>query len=280
MFKTYKHLYFHSSHDKGSFRCWLKVFQIHQQLEVVWLKKVSPGFSFHIGDRGSETPVDVMVSFYWLAFFWGLNFPRLGDICAKLGQGHKRNISLKAHSGQLWWELWHDDDGGYDRHHRDICDQRRKPKIWPWSRYRDKYRSWMCLREGNIELNPLNVLWGARYFHREVLEEKMLWVYIDQFPGDRYDVRFRLEKIMQHREHGPKWVRHKTDRGYAADWFHNPGIPTQNHDWKGDNTLGSGVNIENVENWESEAVQNLITWVKRERERRNYRPRSPEENNE
>lgn len=277
MFKSYKYLYFHSSKEKGSFRCWLKAFKVNQQLEIVWMKKVSPGFCFHIGDRGSETPVDVMVSFYWLAFFYGANFPRLGDICDKVGQGHKRNISLKAHGGQLWWELWHDDDGGYDRWHRRQCDQCRKPKLWPWSQGRDKYRSWMCLREGNIPLNPLDALWGARYFHREVLEEKYAWVFVDQFPGDRYDVRFRLERVFRYREHGPKWARHKTDCCYDVDWYHNPGIPTQNHDWKGDNTLGSGFSDMDKETWESQAVMKLIDWVKTERNRRGYRPRAVEE---
>ena len=278
MLKTSKNFYIHSSRSDSSFRSWLRYRGLSMQIEIPWRKKVSPGFCLHFGDNGSETPVDVMVSFYWIAFFWGCNWPGLGKLCEKIGQGHKRNISLKFHGGQMWWELWHDDDGGYDRHHRDICDQRRKPKLWPWSRGRDKYRSWMCLREGNIELNPLSALWGVRYFHYEVLEEADVWVLIDQFPGDRYNVHFKLEKQTQARKHGPKWARHMTDRGYSVDWSHNPGIPTQNHDWKGDHTLGSGFSIEGRENWQDQAVVKLAEWVKTERNRRGYRPRAVEEN--
>jgi len=278
VYKTIKGVTFHTTNEDGYIlRGWINCRSMQTSLEIPWRKKVSPGFRLHFGDRGSETPVDIMLSFYWIAFFWSLNFKGLGDFCEKIGRGHKRNISLRVYSGQLWWELWHDDDGGHDRWHRDKCDSRRKPKIWPWSRYRDKHRSWMCLREGNIDLNPLTVLWGARYYHYETIDEQHIWVHIDEFPGDRYHVRFKLQKQTRYREHGPKWAERKTDEGPTVDWWHTPGIPTQNHSWKGDNTLGSGFSISDTTNWEAAAVETLIKWVKEERVKRNYRPRLEED---
>lgn len=280
MFGNSKNFYLHLMMDDGCWRSWGKYRKFSTQLEVAWMKKISPGFCFHIGDASSETPVDIMISFYWLAFFWGCDWPGLGKLCAMVGRGHKRNISLKFHNGQMWWELWYDDDGGYDRHHRDKCDQSRHPKLWPWSRGRKKYRPWMCLREGNIALNPLSALWGDRFYYREVVDEAMVWVYVDQFAGDRYEVRFRLKKVARYRGYGPSWVRHQTDCGYEVDWYHTPGIPTQNHSWKGDNTLGSGFHVDDIEYWQDFSSHTLAEWVKKERVNRGYRPRTPKESNE
>lgn len=269
----------HSAHEKGLHRFWLNLGNedgwnhwLESHLEVVTRSK-HLGFRLHFGDRGSETPIDAMLGLWWISFFFGLRTNRLGQFCEWIGRGHKRNIALIFHHGQAWWELWYDDDDGYDQYHK--CDKRRKPKLWPWSAGRTKYRSWMCLRKGNIDLNPLDALWGNRYYSYELLEEDTLLIEINQFPGDEYLVDFKLQKMTRSRRHGPKWARRVEFIGYNAEWMineENEGIPTQNHDWKGDNTLGSAVKIEDHVYWRMEADTKLVAWVIKERKSRGYRP--------
>lgn len=250
--------------------------RIETQLEIAIRRKVSPGFSLHFGNNGSETPVDVIISFYWLAFLWGLNFPGLGRFCEKIGRGHKRNISLKFHGRMMWWELWYDDDMGYDDYHR--CDKRRKPRLWPWSMGREKYRSWMCLRQGNIDLNPLDALWGQRYYSYLDLWAKNTRLDVGQFEGDVYDVVFKLQKVTRARKHGPAWARRVSDEGWSADWRCEKGIPFRNDSWKGDEILASAEKVTQhcdgdlSDDWLFEAKASLVERVKKDRIKYNYSP--------
>lgn len=245
--------------------------RIEGHLEIAFRPKVdTAGFRFHIGDRGSETPVDGHVDLGRVAAYWGFDWPGLGRLCEATGRGHKRDLSLKIHSGSLWWQLWYDDDGGYDNHHD--CDSWRQPRLWPWSRGRRKARQWMCLRSGNIDLNPLDALWGPRYFNYEDVEKRTALVPVGQFPGDEHEVEFTLQRQTRARRYGPAWVRQSSDEGWVAEWECHPGIPVRNHEWKGDEILASGEPVDSVEGWLPQAVASLVERVKADRRRYRYQP--------
>jgi hypothetical protein len=259
-------------------RMWARYKKVEAHLEIVWTKKVAPGFQLHFGNRGSETPIDWHISAYWLAVFGSFNAPGIGALCEKIGRGHKRNISLKFHNKQMWWELWYDDDMGSDDWHR--CDKWRKPKLWPWSMGREKYRSWMCLRSGNIELNPVSAFYGSRLWLRDEqfqTESKTALVSINDFPDDEYEVVFTLERREVRRQRGPKWAQRVKRVDYSADATCRPGIPVRNHDWKGDEILGWSVRITTGDksyphNWLTTAVKGTIDQVRRDRKHYNYQP--------
>lgn len=247
---------------------------IEAHLELPLLRKVAPGFRIHLGNTGSETPVDIHASAYWFAWFASLDFPGLGKFCELVGRGHKRNISMTVHSGQLWWELWYDDDMGYDDWHR--CDPWRKPKFWPWSMGRKKYRPWMCLRHGNLELNPVDAFYGHRYFDHHDVGTVTALVPVSQFEGDEYEVEFTLQKETRGRREGPSWVRTREDVGWFANWKAKDkgGIPFRNHSWKGDGVYGSAepVDLTTGEDWVQQAVKSLVERIKQDRIRYNYHP--------
>jgi len=270
----------HAIKEPGLWRGWLTFNDpdymrkgVDYHLEVAYGRRKSGslgvGFRLHFGNRGSETPFHFDIYGYWFAIFFSMNTPNMGKFFEWLGRGYKRNISLRTHGGQLWWDLWFDDDMGYDRHHN--CDGWRT--LWWWPFKNKKYRPWACLRHGNIPLNPLDAWWGSRYFSYEPIDlyEDTFGVY--QFEDDFYDVKFSLRKVTQARRNGPKWARRVIDRGYSVEWDCREGIPVQNYDWKGNYTYASSVKIENPhENWLGQAHTALQEWVIKERQRNNYRP--------
>lgn len=271
-------LYFHKWSEKGLKRVTMRFKRIEARLELVLNKRVAPGFQFHIGNESSETPVDWHVSMYWLAVFGSLNAPKLGAICAWIGRGHKRNISLKFHDKTMWWELWYDDDMGHDDWHR--CDKWRKPKLYPWRWGRKKYRPWMCLRQGNIELNPVSAFYGQTlWLEDESFEgppKTSAMVEINDFPGDMYVVDFSVERREIRRQAGPAWARRVKRVDYSADARCEPGIPVRNHDWKGDEILGWSVRLATAgplpADWLDKAIQGTIDQVHRDRKHYNYHP--------
>jgi len=277
-----KNLHAFSSHRDNTLR-WFATYRIagndlrriEAQMEIARRKKPeSFGFRFHLGDRGSETPFDGHIDLGWVAFFWGFNAPGLGALCERIGQGHKRDLSLKIHGGQLWWKLWFDDDGGADPYHR--CDGWRRPKVWPWSAGPKKHRGWMCLRDGNIPLHPLDALWGHRYYDRENIETRTVLVPVGEFPGDEYQVTITLESVTRARRMGPRWARRRTDAGWGIDWTCEGGIPFRNHSWKGDESLAGGFGIDSRERWVQQAVTKLVEHTKRDRKRYGYHPPTTE----
>lgn len=269
--------HFWKSINKGEYRFFLSsnpggkyAERLDTKLEVAWRKRVSTGFSIRLGNESSETPLDVMLSFYWLAFFWSLRSPGLGKFFEWLGRGHKRELSIRFHDGTMWWKLWYNDDMGYDAYHK--CDSWRKPKLWPWSAGRKKHRSWMCLRDGNIDLNPLNAIWGGRYFEDVALERKTKTLRMNQFEGDQYPVDLILQAVYRARRHGPKRVRRRTFEGYRVAWDAGMGIPIRNHSWKGENVISSSEKIDNPANWWTKATISLYKRIEADRIKYRYRP--------
>lgn len=261
-----------------NWRAWLSLGDVDYRkkgLELQWEVPVGKnvkhwGFKLHLGDQYSETPVDFHVGLWRIAFFISVNFPGLGKFCGWLGRGHKRDVALKFHDGSMWWKLWHDADMGTDRGvHR--CDKWRQPSWW-WPFKSKKYRSWMCLRDGNIPLNPISAIWGSPIYQYTTLDKDTLLIEIDQFLGDEYMVDFKVQAVYKGRLKGAKWVQRKKFQYFEADWNCDDGIPIQNHSWKGNNMYGSSVKVPDPFDWRLDADDNLKAWVKKERERNGYQP--------
>lgn len=263
-------MYRHIVRDQGRLAGWFRPsaeskWEFHFELS----KYKSLGFRIHSGNRYSETPFDFHVGLWFFSLFWSINFPKSQELADWIGRGHKRDISLKFYDGAMWWKLWFDDDMGYDAYHR--CNPWRKPKLWPWSAGRSKCRSWMCLRDGNIDLNPLDAIWGRRYYSYETVDAGEAFLHVNQFPGDRYLVKFELQKMTRARKFGPQWARRIEACGYVADW--RSSIPFRNHSWKGDNVYGSGEKIDYpAGDWIGEALEKLKQTIIKDRQKYNYRP--------
>lgn len=235
------------------------------------------GFSVRIGNRWSESPYHLHVDagvFGAYASAGGM----FGRLAHWIGRGYKREVSLQVHGGHLWWKVWHGTEGGdygSDDGHR--CDSWRQPTVWPWSRGRKKSRQWMCLRDGNIDLNPADALWGRPRPERVTLEgDVTLGVPMGEFVGDSYLITGKLERWDWAREHGPAWAR-KADTTYEFDWRCDPGIPVStDRDWKGNEVLGSGVRLTHAEvftgDWKALVVERVIAQMQRDRRRYGYTP--------
>lgn len=265
--------------------------ELNVSLEALWLPRYHGrrgagwrewGFRLHIGNRSSETPIDANVHLGPAAAY--LTIGGVGNRLAQLlGRGHKRDLRLEVRGGELRWSLWYDDDGGNDRYHD--CDPWRRPKLWPWSAGRDKYRPWMCLRDGHLDLNPVTAFWGRRmWLQDETFPERTVsaFVNVGDWADDFYLVDFTLERREVRRKTGPSWARRVKRVDYSADARCEPGIPVRNHDWKGDEITGWSARIpaELVEQaiaagdnrWADAAVEETVELVKRDRTRYGYQP--------
>lgn len=234
------------------------------------------GAKLHIGGQGSETPFDGHVTAGPFGYYWSIGGIG-GRFASWLGRGHKRDLALSVHGGHLWWKVWYDDDGGNDPYH--VHDLWAQPRLWPWSRGRRKHRSWMCLRNGSIRLNPFDELWGPAKPTRVPLMEDgevtVLAVPVAEFPGDTYLVDVTLERWTWAREHGPAWARRVADVHHSAEWrADGEGIPFRNHSWKGDGVIASGVRLPDPlpSDWRRIVVESIVASVKRDRRRYNYSP--------
>lgn len=219
------------------------------------------GVRFHIGGRGSETPFDWHVDLGVVAGYFSIGGVG-GRFCQWLGRGHGRDLSLALHNGKLWWKVWYDGDCGNDEHHR--CDKRRP--AW-WSR-ETKYRSWRCLRDGSLAVNPLDYVFGGelKYSYEDVGPKRDAFVTV----GPTTDlVTFQLQRQFHARPRGPKRM------SWVASWEANPGIRVRNHDWKGDTILGSAEPVSGRTNWLPEAVASLERRVARDREHYRWNPDLP-----
>lgn len=271
----------HSIRESEMWRAWLtfndpdymrKGVDFHW--EIIWGKKarsVGPGFRIHFGDRGSETPFHFDILLGFVGVFFSMNTAKMGERFERWFHGQKRDISLRFFAGKMWWKVWYDDDGGYNRSHPNHGHE--VPKFWPFRN--EKYRSWACLRDGSIDLNPLTVWWGDRLFKYEPVDEDVLLIEINQFRGDEYMVEFKVQEVTRVRRKGPKWARGYSHEGFTAEWYCKDGIPYRNDAWKGDCVYGSAVKIPDPTDWRMDADDNLKAWVIDQRAKYNYR--NPEE---
>lgn len=254
--------------------------KLELKAEFSFPKKLRKECSFrvHTGTRASETPYDA----HFTVGGWGI-YLGMGGLSGRwaefIGRGHGRDISLSIHNGSLWWKLWYDGNGGNDEHHR--CDTWRRPKLWPWSMGRKKHRGWMCLREGNIALNPVSAFYGSRkWLLFKESESQEAVVDINQFPADEYTVKFRLNERHVRRDAGPAWARRIVRKDLTVEWDASDvgGIPVMNHDWKGDEILSGNLPVSTLKTWDGKsdwlplAVEGLKDLVVADRIRYQYRP--------
>lgn len=255
--------------ERHSWRLWVRLLAFNFRLQISTRFR-TVGFSFHTGMRHSETPIDVHVGLYFIAFFWSFDWPGLGRFCEWLGRRHKRNISLEIHNYSLWWNLWYDDDGGNDAYHKH--DKWKQPVLPPWRWGRKKYRSWLCLRQGSIALNPLDAFWGHRLYHYVTVDSHISWVQCGTANdlNDMHLVELELQKTDRFREHGPKWLRGRKDEGYTVHWDCRKGIPTKSHD-RG-RIMGSAFSLKQcqIPTWKDAAVETLPRRIGEMRVRNNY----------
>lgn len=267
-----KNVHYHTLKEKKLWRSWFSYRQFKAHLEIS-TTHTGPGFRLHFGNRSSETPIDWHVCLYWINFYGSFDWPGLGKFCQWLGHGHKRDISLHLYHMTIWWKLWYDNDMGYDNYHNH--DKWKQPALPPWRWGRKKYRSWICLRDGNIEVNPVSALWGHRFFKFTDIESFTTTIGVNEFPGDMQEVTFTLQSAVRQRDYGPAWARRPAWAGYSVAWKCDEGIPTQNHDWKGDCVYGSSVPAKDpidMEHWKNDAIIELVNWIKKDRKRNRYQP--------
>jgi hypothetical protein len=96
---------------------------------------------------------------------------------------------------------------------------------------------------------------------------------VNAYPNDMQEVKFTLQSSVLQRDHGPAWARKPKWVGYNVAWWCDEGIPTQNHDWKGDCVYGSSVPAKDPidrDYWRRDAVVELVKWIKKDREHNNY----------
>jgi len=259
---------FFYSNDKDGVRRWNwfrtgknwqgEHFPFALSVETAWRKQVAPGFYIKIGNDASEYPFKTMLSVYFFAIFTSLSFKPLDKVLLWIGNGHKRKVGLNFHDGMAWWNVWYDDDGGWDEYHK--CEAKHRGK---------SYRGWACLREGNIHLNPLDFFWGGRYYSYTDIEERTKKVRFSDVPADDRTVTFTLQEMRRSRRRGPKWVRHEEFVGHIVEWNCVEGIPVENQTWKG-RIYSAAFAIAFSPNWHLEAVVKLKDYIQAEREKNGY----------
>lgn len=246
--------------------------RVELALELVRNPHGGPAFRFHLGNAHSETPIDGHISTGRHAAFWSIGGIG-GRTAALLGRGHKRDLALRLDNEggwRLWWKGWYDDDGGYDAHHR--CDKWRTPRLWPWSAGRNKYRSWMCLRDGTLDLNPATAFWGGPRRQVEELAAADIMVHIGQYPGDSHLVTAKLQRVTWAREHGPAWARRTQKVDLTVAWEGR--IPFRNDSWKGNDVLASGITFLSPPHpdWPTAAAELIRESMRASRERHGFVP--------
>lgn len=256
---------------------WFRAKKNGQRSDITWMFGRMPkahmgsGFTISLGNKGSETPVDIFAGLFKVYLFFSIDSDWFRNFCHSITRGGHVKNGWRIHHGQLWWEIWHK-TGPYGQEiHK--CDGWRRPKLWPWSAGRNKYRPWMCLRNGNIELNPLDAIWGTRKYKYQTVAREYRDIDFGGYDGDIHHVEMTLQKQTRQREHGPKWVRKREDKGYSVEWECKKGIPYRNDSWKGDCTYGSGFDSDGSDQfWVLDAKKKLVKLITHDRINYNYIP--------
>lgn len=175
----------------------------------------SAGVSISIGNRGSETPVDLHFGTGFFALF--ITIGGVGGRAAHWltnrdrGTYDSREIAVDVHGWKVWWSFWN------------------KKHEWHSSTPR-----W---RHGTASVHPLNYLYGGdpRGEKREVATAT---VFITPSSGGEYLTELTLEEWSRGRKRGPR------DYHWSAKWDCRQGIPTKHDDgWKGGSIYGSSVSL-------------------------------------
>lgn len=111
--------------------------------------------------------------------------------------------------------------------------------------------------------SPLDVLWGPCYYDYKPLEDDILLIEVNQFPGDEYMIEFQVQHVTRARRRGPQFARRLKDLGYIAEWSipdgYDPIITSRGH------AYGSSVPIPDPVDWRKDADDAFKEWVLKER---------------
>lgn len=217
--------------------------------ETVVRKPVSEAsVRFHLGSRGSETPVDVHLTVAGTGIYLSTSlFSRTADV---ITQSKGRELKLSLYDGSLCWKLWTDED------HSCSSDKMR--------RFGGKYRSWLC-RDGSISVKPLDYLYGGspKYSYTDVDGPKSVLLVTAE--GTEHNVDLTLQRQRLSRPKGPY------TESWIVKWESKEGIPVRHNDWKGDCFYSSAVKLPGdnkmpyLGDWVTEALDALRIRVTKDR---------------
>lgn len=217
-------------------QCW------HSQI-VVGKGVYDLGFHLGLGGTYSETPVDLAFFLPGLSIY--LTTTMFGKICEKLtGDYYKpsREISLQLKGKTLNIDLW---SKKHEWHSED-----------PW---------WV--KGLTFNLSPIDKIYGnKRYYYYHLIKSKSKSFV--KLPEKDYPVDLTLKVQVFKR---PRGKAIKTS--YIVEW--EGAIPFRNHSWKGDEVLGSAVEVtrDSLEDfhWINEATANIAARIQKDRTRYGYK---------
>jgi len=209
---------------------------------------------FHLGSRGSETPVDIHLSIAGTGIYLNTSLgSRTADI---ITHSTGREVKLSLFEGSLYWKLWVDED------HSCSGSQMR--------RFGGKYRSWLC-RSGSLSVRPMDYVYGGSpsYSYQDV--EGPTTVLLVTSEGTEHNVDLTLQKQRLSRPKGPY------TESWVVKWDCTEGIPVRDNDWKGDCFYGSAVKVDSENDWVNEALWALRADVTSYRQRYQWTPKKTSE---
>lgn len=228
---------------------------------------------FHIGNEGSETPWDGHLSIGPFAIYWGHSAFR-----------HLASWLTRC-SGYRWdtrdWMLQLTDEWGLRwqfANHSDMCAVRRERQQEKAHNRGKKSRRIRSLREGYINLNIPDLIWGpVRYSYEDVAHHSALL----KFEEGEYAVILTLQRTFKGRT---KVDKRKHEISWSIDVEAPRGVPTHydsSGGWKGDRSYGWGVaypdavaNPDSANSlpldWEENAERLVTEWVLKQRERTGF----------
>lgn len=231
-------------------------------VDVQFVRSFKPqaefGARFHLGTRGSETPIDAHLTVAGTGVYVSGDVRGLRQVAHALTRGKGRDLSLSLYSGQFWWRLWTHDDHCNGHNH--------------WSappKEGGKYRPWRC-RTGNLPANPMDVAYGPSLYSYEDLDAATATVTL---PEGSYEVLLRLQRVTRGRK-----GRTQRYQYLSADWECKGGIPwhyDHSGGWKGTGVWGSSVRVpDGVEgkDWPSVAVAQIAAEAIASRVRTGWTP--------
>lgn len=215
------------------------IFEAGVQLVIPRRPRAEFSFRFHAGTMHSETPWDHHITILGAGVYW--NHTALRRLAHFLSRGRSRDLKIARHGSRTYVKLWVPDD--YDR---------------------GQFAWW---RDFSFRLSLLDRIWGPKRYYYETIDIAETVVSLD---GDSYPVTLELQTMTLRR------VRRSRGReSLVVAWDAPAGIPTQNHDWKGDRSYASSFAIDSREGWKRAAPWLLLKWVAGERARRGYRIPEP-----
>lgn len=120
----------------------------------------------------------------------------------------------------------------------------------------------------------LDAAYGVPVFDEEVLEEDVLLIELNDFPGDEYMLEWQVTAVTMRRLAGPKWAQKSRLVGFYANWLSKEGIPIQNNEYSGlDQTRYAGTfELEDPIDWRYACCESVVKHMQAERIANGYVP--------